>query len=320
MKSLYPLLAVAALSAAPAGAATYNVSTAGSDAANGTTAPFRTFQRAVQALRDGDTVVFQPGIYTAGSWIYARRVTLRGSGTGDVVLDGAAATGTDGVNLYQSHGSVIQDLKFRACRRVGIFVGESNGVTVRNCEISGNGGNGFLSGHSSDLLVENCTVSGNGSHGVYFSEGGDRLRLLGCRLSGNQRAGVQINAHQEDGVTADSNFDGLSVNCRIERNSISGNGAIGGAAIALMGVCDSLVANNLVFDNLAAGMTLWDDEGGPDYACKGNRIYFNTIVSTRSRGYHGVKFEAGSTGNELMNNVISWNSGPAIETAEPIVS
>jgi parallel beta-helix repeat protein len=245
-------------------------------------------------------------------------VTIRG--TGGAVLDGAGATAQDGIDLYESHGSTLQDLKFRNCRRVGVFIGESNGVTVRNCEITGNGGNGLLSGHSSDLLVENCTVASNGSHGVYFSEGGDRLRLLHSRLTGNQRAGIQINAHQEDGVTGDTNFDGLSEECRVEGNTIAGNGAIGGAAIALMGVCNSLIVNNLLADNLAGGMTLWDDGAGADYACKGNRIYFNTVVSTKSRGYHGVKLETGSTGNELLNNIISWNSGPAIETDEPLVS
>lgn len=316
---LLPTLAILCV-AAPATAATYSVAPTGNDASNGVSAPFRTFARGVQALHDGDTLVLQPGVYTAGSWIYVGRVTIRGVGTGDVVLDGSGATAQDGINLYQSHGSTLQDLKFRNCRRVGVFIGESNGVTIRNCEITANGGNGLLSGHSSDLLVENCTVASNGSHGVYFSEGGDRLRLLRSRLTGNQRAGVQINAHQEDGVTADSNFDGLSDGCRVEGNTITGNGAIGGAAIALMGVCNSLIANNLLADNLAGGMTLWDDGAGADYACKGNRIYFNTLVSTRSRGYHGVKLETGSTGNELIDNIISWNSGPAIETDEPLVS
>jgi parallel beta-helix repeat protein len=316
---LVPALAALGL-AAPASAATYTVAPVGNDAGNGISTPFRTFARGVQALRSGDTLVLQPGVYTAGSWIYTSRVTIRGGGMGDVVLDGSGATAQDGINLYQSHGSTLQDLKFRNCRRVGVFIGESNGVTVRNCEITANGGNGLLSGHASDLLVENCTVASNGSHGVYFSEGGDRLRLLRSRLTGNARAGVQINAHQEDGVTADSNFDGRSEDCRVEGNTITGNGTLGGAAIALMGVSNSLFVNNLLADNLAGGMTLWDDEAGADYACKGNRIYFNTVVSTKSRGYHGVKFETGSTGNELLNNIISWNSGPAIETDEPLIS
>lgn len=314
-----PALAVLCLSV-PASAATYTVAPTGNDAGNGKSTPFRTFSRGVEALHDGDTLVLQPGVYTAGSWIYAAQVTIRGSGTGEVVLDGSSATAQDGINFYQSHGSTLQGIQIRGCRRVGVFIGESNGVTVRNCEIAANGGNGLLSGHSSDLLVENCTVTFNGSHGVYFSEGGDRLRILHCRLTGNQRAGVQINAHQEDGVTTDPNFDGRSLGCRVEGNSISGNGALGGAAIALMGVSNSLIVNNLVADNLAGGMTLWDDGAGADYACKDNRIYFNTIVSTKSRGYHGVKFEAGSTGNQLMDNIIRWTTGPAIETDEALDS
>ncbi|MGV3722580.1 MAG: right-handed parallel beta-helix repeat-containing protein [Actinomycetota bacterium] len=315
------ILALAALGlAAPASAATYTVAPTGNDAGNGITTPFRTLKRAADAVQDGDTIQLQPGTYTAGAWIFARRVTVRGVSYADVILDGAGAEITDGLKLYQSHGSVIQDLKIRNCGRVGLFVGESHGVTVRNCELSGSAGSGLLSGHSSDLWVENCTVANNGGHGLYFSEGGDRVTVKNCRLFGNQRAGVQINANQDDALAADPNSDGISTDCRLEGNTLYGNGAAGGAAIALMGVCRSLVLNNLVYGNLAAGLTLWDDGAGEDYACKGNHIYHNTVVSTRSRGYHGIRLEAGSTDNELLNNVVFWSSGPALETFVPVVS
>jgi len=315
------VLAVAALGlVSPVSAATYTVSTTGNDAANGITMPFRTLKRASEAVRDGDTIQFHPGTYTAGAWVYARRVTVRGIADGSVILDGTGAEITDGLKLYQSHGSVVQDLTLRNCARVGLFVGESNGVTVRNCQFSGNASSGLLSGHSSDLTVENCTALNNGSHGLYFSEGGDRVRVSGSRLLGNQRAGIQINANQDDALTSDTNWDGVSTDCRLEDNLLYGNGAAGGAAIALMGVCRSLVLNNLLYGNLAGGMTLWDDGAGEALACKGNGIYHNTVVSTVSRGYHGVKLEAGSTDNELLNNVVFWSSGPALETDVPVVS
>lgn len=302
---------------APAAAATYTLSTTGNDAANGLTAPLRTLQKAATLLQDGDTLVFQAGTYTAGVYITRRNITLRG--VGDVVLNGSGATRDDGISFSQTSGITLENLKVRNCRRMGIFVTLSSGLTIRNCEVSANTGSGILTGNTSDVLVENCAAFSNGSHGVYLSQSGDRLTVRGNRLYNNQRAGLQINAVQPS-PTSDPNSDSLSKNCTVEGNTIYGNGAVGGSAINLMGVQNSQIANNLIYNNLAGGIALWDDGAGAAYACKNNRVLHNTVVFPSGKGRYGVQFLAGSTGNQLYNNILVVGAGSAIEAAVAVQS
>lgn len=312
-------LALAVLCAAtPASAATYTVSVSGNDGGDGTGVPFRTLQKAVQVARGGDTIVLRAGVYTSGAAIEQPNLTIRGEG--DVTLDGAASSRIDGLTVYSTSGFTLENVRIRRCRRFGLFCVLSRGLTVRNSEFSGNGDSGILTGNTSDVRVENCAALQNIGHGIYLSQSGDRLRVSGCRLTGNRRAGLQINAVQEGPDPGNASRDGLSLDCVIERNEIAGNGSLGGAAINLMGVQRSLVLNNLLHSNLAGGIALWNDGAGALHGCKNNRLYHNTVVFAEGRGRFGVQFLAGSTGNELVNNVIVCGSGSAIETEERIDS
>lgn len=316
-------LALAALctvlcAAGPASASTYTVAVSGSDGGDGITAPFRTLQKAVQVARSGDTIIIRAGIYTAGAWIQQANLTIRGEGI--VTLDGAASSRTDGLTVYGTSGFTLENVRIRRCRRSGLFCVLSRGLTVRNCEFSGNAGSGILTGNTSDVRVESCAALQNVGHGIYLSQSGDRLRVSGCRLIGNHRAGLQINAVEDGPDAGNASRDGLSQDCVVERNEIAANGTLGGAAINLMGVQRSLVVNNLIHSNLAGGIALWNDGAGASFGCKNNRLYHNTLVFAEGRGRYGVQFLAGSTGNDLLNNIIVCGYGSAIEAEERIES
>jgi parallel beta-helix repeat protein len=312
-----PAMAVLCL-AGPAGAATYTVSSTGSDSANGVTAPFRTLQKAVSVLRDGDTILIEEGTYPAGAWIERRNITIRGEGA--VVLDGASTTRDDGLTFYQTGGITLENLTIRNCRRMGVFCVLSDGLTVRNCTFTGNAGSGLLTGNTHNVLVDGCVSSGNTGHGIYLSQSGDRLTVRHCTLAANQRAGLQINAVEDSRGSTNPSTDSISEECVVEGNTVLENGALGGSAIQLMSVRRSLIANNLVYGNLSGGISLWDDGAGTAYGCKENRIVHNTVAFERGRGRYGLQITRGSTGNQVFNNVLVCGNGPALEAAEPVQS
>lgn len=314
----WTITALAALCATgPASAATYTVATSGSDNNNGTSAPFRTLQKAAAVIRDGDTILLNAGTYTAGAYITRRNITVRG--VGDVTLDGAAATRDDGLSFSQTSGITIEGIRIRNARRKGLFITLTQGLTVRNCEFVNNTRDGFLTGNCSDVLVEDCLFQNNGYHGLYLSQSGDRYRVLRNTIAGNAAAGIQINAIQ-GGATSDPNSDGVSRNCTVEGNSITGCGSAGGSALNLMGVQDSLIANNLLVNNLAGGISMWDDGAGAAHASKNNRIYHNTVLFQNGRGRYALQALAGCTGNEIYNNILACGSGPALDVKATVRS
>ena len=114
---------------------------------------------------------------------------------------------------------------------------------------------------------------------------------------------------------------GAGVNFIVEDNVINGNGRIGGAAINLAGVRDSLFQNNLVYGNHAAGIAEWDNGNpydaaavspgpqtavevtGPDvlplFGCTGNIVRNNTVLSA-VRGRAALIVGNGSWGTRAV--------------------
>jgi nitrous oxidase accessory protein NosD len=316
------ILALAALcAAAPSQAAVYHVSTTGSDSNNGVTAPFRTLQKAVSVLQNGDIIVLLPGTYTAGATLTDRQnVTIRGIGT--VVLDG---TGKDfGILFRRMNGLVLDNLKIRNCVVDGVYGENSRNLTVIDSEFSNNGKTGLLVVWTSDVLIQSCTAFNNQlEHGIYLARGGDRYTVRNCRLFGNGFAGLQINAVSPDSldpVSPTYATPNLSTDCVVEANTIYGNGSNGAGALSLMGVQRSLIVNNLLYDNLAGGIILFDNAQGKAWGCKDNRILHNTVVFQPGTGRYGISLHPGSTGNQVMNNIFVVGDGSAIRSAEPVQS
>lgn len=303
----------------PSGTA-YYVSPSGDDGAKGdSTTPFRTLQRALDAVRAGDTVMLREGVYRSGGTLEeVDRVTLRGQG--EAVLDGSGAKTDDGLRVVGARGVTVENLKFRNWRRAGFFGAEAHGLTVRDCTSAGNARQGFLTTNASDVLIERCVAFGNqAQHGIYLSGSGDRLKVVRCTLFANAGAGLQINAEETE-RKKDPNFDQLSEDCLVSGNTIYSNGRKGGAAISLMMVRRSMVVNNLLYDNLAGGISLWDDDLGPEWGCKNNTLYHNTVVFAPGQGRYAVSVSANSSDNRLVDNILTCGRGPAIQADEAVQS
>jgi hypothetical protein len=132
-----------------------------------------------------------------------------------------------------------------------------------------------------------------------------------------------------------NNFpDGRGFNYIIEDNVMNGNGRIGGGAVNLAGVRESLVQNNLVYGNLASGIVEWNnanpydaaqdkpgpktpaDVTGPEvlglFGCFNNVVRNNTVL-TAVKGRPALLAGNGSWGTRAYNNVLVNDETPSIE-------
>ncbi|MBI5929481.1 MAG: right-handed parallel beta-helix repeat-containing protein [Chloroflexi bacterium] len=115
--------------------------------------------------------------------------------------------------------------------------------------------------------------------------------------------------------------DGISENLIIEQNTITGNGDAGAAGINLASVRNSVVRNNLIYGNDAAGITCWDDAYAEDkgldtsdFGCHDVRILNNTIVD-ESGGRGALIFSNNARNMVVFNNIIIRDRDDAYELA-----
>jgi len=308
---------LAALAAAAqlrfANGAEYYVAPGGNNSAAGTSAaPWATLQRAADAVGPGDRVVVRAGNY--------KGFYLDTSGTAanpieffaePGVLINAPTTGAgnqDGINLeLASHiiidGFSVTGMPRAGIRSVGLDDDMAEFVTIRNVHAYNNGRWGIFTGHVNDLLIENNETSGSiAEHGIYVSNSGDRPVIRHNVTWGNHGAGIHMNGDLSLGG------DGLITGALVSSNrvygnaaSINGGGFGGGSGINMDGVQDSRVENNLLYDNHASGISLFQIDGAE--GSSGNVVVNNTIHQA-SNGRWALNIQNGSIDNTVLNNII----------------
>ena len=82
------------------------------------------------------------------------------------------------------------------------------------------------------------------------------------------------------------------------------------------GVQDSEIFNNLIYNNHATGIAMYQIDGGD--ASKNNKVYNNTIIQPADGRWNIIAVD-GSTGNTLYNNILinhhSFRGSIAIDAA-----
>jgi parallel beta-helix repeat protein len=308
----------------PAWAATYYLSPAGSDSNPGMSAlPWKTFRKAASMVRAGDTVIVRDGTYAGGVTLETpgtsvrpivfkasgKKAIIQGSGTErDAVTVSGYSLGHPwwkGTDMYVC----FEGFTIRNAARAGFRISCAHHVTVRKCLLTRNGTWGIFTDYSNYSLLEDneCSYSGV-EHGIYVSNSSDFPTIRGNRVHHNAASGIQINADpaMEDG-------DGITTGAVIERNIVYENGRRGGAAINLASVRNSLVRNNLLYDNYAGGIACWADGNGPAWGCKNNRFYNNTIYFRSAEGRWAISLKEGSSGNRVRNNILCGGRDGALE-------
>ncbi len=287
----WALLAVACLCAntTSAGATTWYVRPSGADSNSGQspTAALRTVGFAAQQARADDRIVVAPGIYHEGdirpqgfariALIADRQGIEFGVSAGDVVLDATGfgsgielnhnlAFTVDGFVIYgssvgiyvksQAHRAVVSNNRVSRCGSNGIYVQDSEDVTVFNNLAYANGGSGVLItgsvGGSPRFSVVNNTVFRNGNRGIFVSGttvGSADGLIINNALSGNVTSngtpvGIQVNASSRSGYVSGGNItaDRFASSTPIDATDVvtdpqfvdpaGADGQLGGAAYA----------------------------------------------------------------------------------------
>lgn len=293
---------MAAVSSPELFAATYYVAPppAGSDSNSGALeSPWATLQHAADVIQAGDTVFLRAGGYAGAQFTTSGTakmpITVMAYPGEAVTIDEDNPSTPDGINLEGASHYVVEGLHVVGRTRAGIRAVLCDNVTLRHNQLTGNGRWGIFTGFCDDLLIEGNHTSNSGDeHGIYVSNSGDRPTIRGNRIWDNWANGIHMNGDVSQGG------DGVITGAVVESNIIFGNGMGGGSGINMDGVQDSIIRNNLLFDNHASGISLYRiDGGGPS---TGNLVYQNTVI-VADDGRWALNIKNGSAGNRVRNNV-----------------
>ncbi len=293
--------------AGPATAATFHVAVDGDDGGPGTAgAPWRTLQRAVDAAAPGDVIVVHEGSY-AGARIERsgrrrRPITLRAAAGEAVLLDRPGARARHGsvleVENFEAtvHDWAIEGFEIAGAPRSGIDVRVARRITLQRNRVHDSGQTGIFTAFADRVRVLGNESFANGEHGVYASNSGDRPLVRGNLIYGNAAAGVHMNGDASQGG------DGVISRARITRNVIFGNGRLGGSGINLDGVERAWITNNLLFDEHASGISLFQGDGA--VCSRRNRVLNNTVLVGADGRWAFNMPDPGCIGNRVVNNVL----------------
>jgi len=294
-------IAFVLLCAVPVQATDFYVKNGGNDANDGLSVAtaWATLQHAADVVDPGDTVHVldgnYQGFYLDRSGAPGQPITFLAESPA-VSITSDNGTTPDGINLEGADYIVVDGFTVNDRTRAGIRTVLSEFVTIRNCSCGNNGRWGILSGFADDLTIEdNVTYGSIDEHGIYVSNSGDRPIIRGNLSYDNYANGIHMNGDASLGG------DGTISNALVERNVIFGNGVGGGSGINMDGVTDSIVRNNLLYDNHASGISLYRIDGGA--GSKNNLVINNTIINA-SNARWCININNGSTGNTLRNNIL----------------
>jgi parallel beta-helix repeat protein len=300
-------------------AASYFVSTAGSDSWPGTAAqPWRTLQYAAGEVGPGDKVTVRAGSTPAASSFAGFHLTA--DGTAGAPIEFFAEPGVlinapnpirtqHGINLENASHVVIDGFSVTGMQQAGVRSVGINGntfashVTIRNVHSYNNGYWGILTGFVNDVLIENNVTSGSAvEHGIYVSNSGDRPVIRNNTVFDNRGNGIHMNGDASLGG------DGIISNALVSGNVIYNNAKLnaqgqpgGGSGINMDGVQNSRIENNLLYNNHASGISLYSIDGAEGSK---NNVVVNNTVYQASDGRWALNIKDGSTGNIVRNNIL----------------
>lgn len=280
---------------------TYYVSNTGNNSNNGLSLAlaFLTLQKAASVVIAGDSVIVANGSYvgfdirTSGN--SADPIVFFASGT-EVIINTRNTVTPDGINIENANWIEIRGFRIINQPRAGIRAVLADHISVRYNTCLNNNTWGIFTGFTDDFLAEynECAFSVQ-EHGIYVSNSSDRAILRYNISHHNRAAGFHFNGDVSQGE------DGINHDPQVYGNIIYRNGRGGGSAINMDGNQNALIYNNLLYDNYATGIGLYQIDGGsPSYNAK---IYHNTIVQDDTSRWCILIID-GSTGATIRNNIL----------------
>jgi parallel beta-helix repeat protein len=278
----------------------YYVSENGNNSNNGLTpqTAFATLQHVADLVSAGDSVLVLAGNYVGfdiRTNANQNSPIVFKAAESNVVIDLPNSTTPDGINIENASWIIIDGFEVADQPRAGIRAAVSDFITIRNNYSHNNQRWGIFTGFTDDLTVEDNTCSYSADeHGIYVSNSSDRPIIENNHSFNNNGCGIHMNGDISMGG------DGIISNAIVEGNIIHDNGYGGGSAINMDGVQDSKIFNNLIYNNHATGIAMFQIDGGD--ASKNNKVFNNTIIQPTDGRWCIISVD-GSTGNTLHNNI-----------------
>jgi len=290
---------VAAISARPA---TYHVSINGSDGNTGLSVAqaLVTIQHAADMAIAGDSVIVHAGPYQGfaamdHSGSAAAPIVFIAEGDAVAITSPCGYNDLDGINVENVDWVVIEGFTVNDMPRTGIRTVLSDHVTIRYNTCANNFKWGILTGFAEHVIIEHNTCSGSeDEHGIYFSNSADGPIIRYNHCFDNNANGIHMNGDVSLGG------DGIISNAQVYGNIIHANGTAGGSGINCDGVVNSVIYNNLLYDNHASGISLYQIDGGAPST--GNKVYNNTVINASDARWC-MNITDGCAGNRLLNNI-----------------
>ncbi len=303
-----------ALGASSAQARTFYLAPDGDDSAEAAHgAVFASLRTAVNNMWGGDTLIIREGFYPGG--VSVRRgctakkpLVIKGENRYAIIV--GSGNSRDGLTLNDCSHVILDGVNVTRATRGGIVISHSNHIQVRNCVAFNNGKWGIFTDHASDWIMENNECYGSqDEHGIYHSNSGDNFIFRNNYLHHNSGCGLHMNGDPEYGG------DGVVSFGIIEGNLCQANGAAkGGAGINMTHVQDVIVRNNVLWNNIAGGITFYQDTGTDEQGSKRALIMHNTVVYQPGHGRTGVNIMPTSEKVLIANNIfVSGGTRGAIE-------
>ncbi len=304
------IVLILAVSAAVACATQYQVRADG-------TGDFRIIQDAIDASKDGDTIVVHPGTYPGYIEFNGENIVVRSTEPDNP--DTVASTIIDGENM----GSVVtfSGTENETC--------ELSGLTITNGYSHGVGGicGGPGEGSCTKARITNCTIEKNTRDGMSMCNG----PITGCRIIDNAGSGLVSCNGPITGCTIADNRGGLYGcggtigNCTITRNSNYSPYSYCGA----LAKCNGPIINCTITHNSCQCIgVLWECQGnitnctitdnsgeGAGGLCWCHGLISGCTISRNSCNWGGAGFN--SCGGTITNCVVTENLNKGYSGALP---
>ncbi len=295
-----------------ASATTYYVSIGGSDAHAGSSSkPWATLQHAVDAIAPGDIIMVQAGTYAGcrigiSGGIQAPKTLQAASGAQVLVNKPGPKNKHNSIIEIENFSGTVTDwivsgFEVANSPKYAIDVRVTERIMIQNNHAHNSALTGIFTAFSNHILIQNNESDHNHEHGIYQSNSSVYPTIRGNRSHDNVSAGIHMN-----GDLSEQPGNGLVQFATVENNVIWGNGAGGGSGINCDGVDESIIRNNLLYNNHASGISLYAIDGA--HGSSNNKIYNNTIVmAANARFVINIPDDGGvpaPVGNLVKNNIL----------------
>jgi parallel beta-helix repeat protein len=246
----------------------------------------------------GDSVICLAGeyvgFYHTTNGTFSQPIVFLGQGLVEITSPNGITD--DGINIEGADYITIDNFRVSNMPRTGIRAVENVGVILKNNYCSGNQKWGILTGFSETVKILNniCEYSVE-EHGIYHGNSADYPTISNNTCRYNHAAGIHMNADASLGG------DGIISHAVVTNNIIHDNGVGGGSGINCDGVQNSFIANNLIYNNHASGISLYMIDAAEP--CNGTSVVNNTIHQPAD-GRWGLNVTNGSQNVTAFNNII----------------